>query len=630
MAIGCQHRQDMISAMRTALIVVLILAGSMLARIHAQPAPIQHTFAVANGQFQLDGKPYQILSGEMHYPRVPRAYWRDRFRKARAMGLNTITTYVFWNLHEPRPGVYDFAGQNDIYAYIREAQQEGLNVILRPGPYVCAEWELGGYPSWLLKDRSLVLRSSDPKYTAAVSGWFTRLAKELAPLLMRNGGPIIAIQVENEYGSFGDDHAYMQEVKDALLKSGLAAPDTLLYTADGPEQIPNGSLPELPAVINFGTGDAKKGFETLKKARPDGPFMTGEYWAGWFDHWGEHHHTTGVEANASEYEWMLKQGYSISMYMFHGGTSFGFMNGANSNGTNYEPDTTSYDYDSPLNESGQPSPKFAAFRDAISRATGKTPPALPPAISAKAYPVSPRSESASLWKNLPAPVESDKLLTMEDLDQSYGYILYRTQISNGASGELAIDGLHDYAQIYIDRKLVGTIDRRLGQTSLALPPVLGKATLDILVENSGRVNFTKVIRTEQKGIIKSVNIGGQVPAHWQIFSLPMTDLAKLRFNKGKCEGPCFYRFSMTTPASSDAGATIADTFLDTHGLSKGMAFLNGQPLGRFWSVGPQFTLYTPGPWLKPGSNEIVLFDLQGTAKESLKTTDHADYGPAVK
>ena len=585
-------------------------------------AQASHSFTVANGQFQLDGHAYQILSGEMHYPRVPRAYWRDRFRKARAMGLNTITTYVFWNLHEPRPGVYDFSGQNDIAEYIREAQQEGLKVILRPGPYVCAEWELGGFPSWLLKDRSLVLRSTDPKYLAAMSKWFARLAREVSPLLLENGGPIIAIQVENEYGSFGDDHAYMEAVKSALLKSGLATPETLLYTADGPEQVPNGSLPELPAVINFGTGEARQGFATFKRLRPQGPFMSGEYWAGWFDHWGEPHHTTPVAANAAEYEWMLQQGYSVSMYMFHGGTSFGFMNGANSNGTNYEPDTTSYDYDAPLDESGRPTPKFTAFREAITRVTGKTPPPIPPSAPARAYPVSSHVESASLWNNLPAPVESDKLLTMEDLDQSYGYILYRTQIKPGDGGELAIDGLHDYAQIYIDHKLVGALDRRLGQSHLTLPAMNAASTLDILVENTGRVNFTKVIRTERKGITGSVSIAGQSPQHWQIYSLPLTDLSRVHFRSQTCAGACFYRFSITAPSSGDP----ADTFLNTHALSKGMAFLNGEPLGRFWSIGPEFTLYTPGPWLHRGANEFEIFDLQGSARESLTTIDHADYG----
>ena len=587
-------------------------------------AQTPHTFTTANGRFELDGHPYQILSGEMHYPRVPRAYWRDRFRKARAMGLNTVTTYVFWNLHEPRPGVYDFSGQNDVAEYIREAQQEGLNVILRPGPYVCAEWDLGGYPSWLLKDRSLVLRSTDPKYIAAMNAWFARLARELSPLLLHNGGPIIAVQVENEYGSFGDDHAYMEAVKTALLASGLATPDTLLYTADGPEQVPRGSLPELPAVINFGTGEARERFAVLKKLRPSGPFMSGEYWAGWFDHWGEHHHTTEVAANAAEYEWMIGQGYSVSMYMFHGGTSFGFMNGANSNGTNYEPDTTSYDYDAPLGESGRPTPKFTAFREAITRVTGKTPPPVPPSTPARTYPVSSHIESASLWQNLPAPVESDKLLTMEDLDQSYGYILYRTQLKAVNGGDLVIDGLHDYALIYIDHKLFGELDRRLGQSHLTLPhqSVLVPAALDILVENTGRVNFTSVIRSERKGITGSVTMAGQAPQHWQIYSLPMTNLSSVRFTSQTCVGPCFYRFSMTAPPSG----TLPDTFLNTRSLSKGEIFLNGNPLGRFWSIGPEFTLYAPGPWLHHGENEITIFDLGTPPPESLTTTDHADYG----
>jgi beta-galactosidase len=613
--------------------ITLILAAFIVSAQNSvsQPAgPISHTFTVSNGQFQLDGHPYQIISGEMHYPRVPRAYWRDRFRKARAMGLNTITTYVFWNLHEPRPGVYDFSGQNDVAEYIREAQQEGLNVILRPGPYVCAEWELGGYPSWLLKDPSLVLRSTDPQYIAAMNRWFTRLAKEISPLLIQNGGPIIAEQIENEYGSFGDDHAYMRAVEAALIKSGLASHDTLLYTADGPEEVPNGSLPDRPAVINFGSGDAQNGFATLKKIRPDGPFMSGEYWAGWFDHWGERHHTTDASKEAAELEWMLRQGYSVSMYMFHGGTSFGWMNGANSNGTNYEPDTTSYDYDAPLNESGEPTPKFTAFRDVVTRVTGKAPRDVPPPTPAGTYPIGLHPQSASLWQNLPRPAESDKLLTMEDLDQSYGYILYRTRIVAGPGGELIIDGLHDYAQIYIDQKLIGTLDRRIGLSRLTMPAVSAPATLDILVENSGRVNFTKVIRTERKGITNSVTIAGQRQQHWQIYSLPLTRLADLHFTPDSCEGPCFYRFTMNVPSQQNAaGSALPDTFLNTHSVSKGMAFLNAQPLGRFWSTGPEFTLYTPGPWLHPGANEITLFDLNGTAVESLTTTDRADYGPPM-
>ena len=588
----------------------LILAGWLSAL--SQPGPAAHSLTVSGKRFLFDGRPYQVISGEMHYPRVPRSYWRDRFRKARAMGLNTITTYVFWNLHEPRPGVYDFSGQNDIAEYIREAQQEGLNVILRPGPYVCAEWELGGYPSWLLKDHGLVLRSDDPKYIAAMQRWFTRLGKEIAPLLLRNGGPIIAVQVENEYGSFGDDHNYMEAVKAAIKTSGMA-PD-VLYTADGPGQIPKGALPELPAVINFGTGEAKGSFATLDKLRPAGPHMSGEYWAGWFDHWGEKHHEVDGGREAEELEWMLRQGYSVSMYMFHGGTSFGWMNGANSNGSNYEPDTTSYDYDAPLDEQGTPRQKYYLFRDAIARVTGQTLPPVPAATPVQKFPIAAGAESASLWRNLPKPIESESLLTMEDVDQAYGYVLYRAHLDAGDGGELVIDGLHDYAQVYIDQKLAGSLDRRLGTSHLTIPAVAYPATLDILVENSGRVNFTSVIRGERKGITGKVTLAGKEPKHWQIYSLPMNDLAALHFTSESCEGPCFHRAQLTA-------SQPADTYIDTTFLHKGELWINGSPLGRFWSIGPQHALYLPGPWLNRGQNEIVYFDLLGDSTDSLEASD---------
>lgn len=604
---------------RIVLLGVVLLAVSFAVAGHAATAPA-HSFAISGNQFLFDGKPYQVISGEMHYPRVPRAYWRDRLRKARAMGLNTITTYVFWNVHEPRPGVYDFSGQNDIAEYIREAQQEGLNVILRPGPYVCAEWELGGYPSWLLKDRNLVLRSDDPKYIAAMQNWFTRLGKEIAPLLLRNGGPIIAVQVENEYGSYGDDHAYMEAVKSALQQSGIT-PD-VLYTADPPSDLSRGSLHELPAVINFGSGDAQKSFATLDSLRPEGPRMSGEYWAGWFDHWGEKHHETDGAQEAAELEWMLKQGYSVNMYMFHGGTSFGWMNGANSNGTTFQPDTTSYDYDAPLDEQGEPRQKYYSFRDAIARATYHPPPALLADTPRRAYSISPRLETASLWRNLPKPIDSKTLLTMEDLDQSYGYLLYRTGLDGGDGGDLVLDGLHDYAQVYIDQKLVGTLDRRLDTSRLTLPVMKRAGTLDILVENSGRVNYTKAILTERKGLTGTVTLGGKTPKYWEIYSLPMDDLTKLRFLPEPCEGPCFYRTSM-------AVFGMADTFLDTRGVNKGEVWVNKQPLGRFWSIGPQYTLFTPGPWLNQGRNDIIFFDLLGTPADVLKSVIKPMFGPAT-
>ena len=502
---------------------------ALTATAQATQASAPHSFRVENGKFLLDGKPFQIISGEMHYPRVPRAYWRARLRMAKAMGLNAITTYVFWNVHEPRPGVYDFSGQNDIAEFIREAQSEGLYVILRPGPYVCAEWEWGGYPSWLLKDHNIVVRSTDPKFMDPTRRWFQRLGKELAPLQIASGGPIIAVQVENEDGSFGKDHAYMEQIHHDLIDAGFTKAQ--LYTADGADQLPDGSLPELPAVINFGTGDAKNDFAKLHKLRPNGPFMNGEYWAGWFDHWGEKHHTTDAQKQADELAWILQQGYSISIYMFHGGTSFGWMNGANSNGKNYEPDTTSYDYDAPLDESGRTTPKFSLFRDVISKATGITPPSVPSVDPPAAIPAVKLERSASLWQTLPKPVASKELLSMEDLDQAYGYILYRTFIAEPVKGELALDELHDYAQIFANGKLIGKLDRRLGQNHLAVDLTSANARLDILVENTGRVNFTTVIRGERKGITNQVALAGKAITDWQIYSLPMSAPDKFAFQK---------------------------------------------------------------------------------------------------
>ena len=589
----------------------------------AAPAPDgkPHTFRAEGGQFTLDGKPFRIVSGEMHYPRIPREYWRARLKMARAMGLNAITTYVFWNEHEPTPGTYDFSGNNDVAEFIREAQQEGLYVILRPGPYVCAEWEFGGYPAWLLQDPNTVVRSSDPRFLVPATRWIKRLGQELAPLQIGNGGPILLVQVENEYGSFGNDHAYMEANRQALVDAGFTKAQ--LYTADGPGLIANGSLPDLPVGINFDgsqPGEAERSFATLKRIRPDGPFFNSEFWAGWFDHWGGRHAHTSTETQAANLDWMLKQGYSVSIYMFHGGTSFGWMNGANSSDarpTTYEPDVTSYDYDSALDESGRPTPKFFVFRDLIAKDTGITPPPVPdvaPPIHVAPFRL---TESASLWDNLPKPIENSSPLTMEDLGQSYGYILYRNQtLVGGASPTLAMDGPRDYARVYVDHALAGTLDRRLGQSSLTIPTPKAPHTaavmhFDILVENSGRINYGKQIRGERKGIGQFVSINGEPMPGWRMIPLPMNNLAGLHFTKAACSGPCFYRgtFQVDQPG---------DTFLDTSQLFKGQLWVNGHALGRFWNIGPQHTLYLPGPWLKAGANDILLFDLDAAPGRTLE------------
>ena len=604
-----------------ALGLALCLSTSPHAQRKAPPARQQtHSFTVSGKQFLLDGKPFQVISGEMHYTRIPREYWRDRLRKARAMGLNTITTYAFWNVHEPHRGQYDFSGQADLAEYIREAQQEGLYVILRPGPYVCAEWELGGYPAWLLKDRDLLLRSNEPKYNSEVVPWFARLAREIVPLLLKNGGPIIAVQIENEYGSFNDhEDGYLARVQQQLVASGLG--DSLLYTANQTNDLARGSLPDVPTVINFGTGDAARSFARLNQDRPDGPRMTGEYWAGWFDKWGEAHHETDGHKEAEEFRWMLQQGYSVSLYMFHGGTTFGWMTGADTHtGADYHPDTTSYDYSAPLDERGEPSYKFELFRKAITEVTGKPTPQVPVQMPRSSFQVTPTMTSASLWRNLPRPVNSKTLLTFEDLDQNYGYVLYRTHLDTGDGGPLILTGVHDYAQVYIDQKLVGTLDRRLSATTLDLARLDHPATLDILVENTGRVNYSKTIRTERAGLTGNATLDGRSFKSWLIYSLPMDKPSALHYLPQPCTGPCFFQAIVSVPRP-------ADTYFDTRQLHKGALWVGDRPIGRFWSIGPQYTLYMPAPWLSKGSNRVFFFDLLADSSEKLSTSSEPVFGP---
>ncbi|MEJ2679872.1 MAG: beta-galactosidase [Gemmatimonadota bacterium] len=356
----------------------------------ARQAAPAHTFAVADGQFLYDGQPLQIRSGSIHYARVPRDYWRQRLEMARAMGLNTVTTYVFWNLNEPRSGQFDFSGRRDVAAFVRLAGELGLHVIVRPGPYVCSEWDLGGIPAWLLADSSVVVRTQDSTYMAAARRWILRVGQELAPLQITRGGPIIGVQVENEYGSFGADSVFMRRTYDDYRAAGFDA--SLLFTADGPSQLPRGTLPGVRAVVNFGPGYADSAFARLHRFRPDEPIMVGEYWAGWFDGWGVPHHTTNAQREADEIGWMLAQGASFNIYMFHGGTSFGFMSGANFYNDAYQPQTTSYDYDAALDEAGHVTPKYRLIRQAIASRlppgdTLPTPPAAPPVIAVPRFPL---------------------------------------------------------------------------------------------------------------------------------------------------------------------------------------------------------------------------------------------------
>jgi beta-galactosidase len=591
------------------------ISWSQAARIpvnlkHAVPIPLTVT---AEG-FRLNGKPFQIISGELEYARIPRADWRQRLRMAHALGLNSITVYVFWNLHEPKPGLYDFTGQNDVAEYLRDAQQEGLYVILRPGPYVCAEWDLGGYPAWLLKDHAMQLRSIQPQFMAAASRWIHRLGQELAPLQASHGGPIIAVQVENEYGSFGSDHSYVEQMHQLLLDSGFTG--SLLYPADGADVLDKGSLPELFAAIDFGTGDASRSIALLKKFRPKTPIYAAEYWDGWFDHWGEKHQTTNAAQQEAEIRSLLEQGNSVSLYMVHGGSTFGWMNGANNDHGGYQPDVSSYDYDAPIDESGRPRPKYFTLRTIIAQATRTTPPPVPQFPPLLTLPPQTLRRSFSLWSALPRPIEAVHPLSMEDVDQAYGYILYRTQIK-GETGRqiLSFTALHSYARVYLDGRLAGSIDRRLGQKSLELT-LHGTEQLDVLVENSGRVNFTPAIRGERTGIVGAVSLANNPLEHWQIFRLPLNEPPSGSYLQQSCTGPCFYQGEFFLDK-------IGDTYLSTERLGKGVVWINGHLLGRFWNIGPMGSLFLPSAWLKTGANQITVFDLNGGTEVTVEGREHA-------
>jgi beta-galactosidase len=607
----------------------------MVASTHAAPvaetapAAAAHRFEIGANDFLLDGKPFQIRCGELHSARVPREYWRHRLRLVKAMGLNTVCAYLFWNLHEPRPGEFNWSEQADVADFCRVAQAEGLWVILRPGPYACAEWEMGGLPWWLLKYDDIQLRSRDPRYLAAVQRYFKEVGRVLGPLQITRGGPILMVQVENEYGFYGQDAEYMGELRRALLGAGFDVP---LFACNPTQHLKDGYRSDLFPVVNFGS-DPQGAFKALREILPGGPLMCGEFYPGWFDTWGAPHHTGNTERYLADLDYMLKAGASFSIYMAHGGTTFGFFTGAD---RPFKPDTSSYDYDAPISEAGWVTPKFGQTRALFAQhlLPGETlpePPARNPVISIA--PVAPASV-ARVFANLPAPLHDEQPRTMELYDQAFGCILYRTQLPAGPAAVLAAAAIHDVGQVFLDGKRIGFTDRRSRNFRVELPARSQPATLDILVEAMGRVNFGVEVH-DRKGIHGPVTltIAGQVPAElrgWQVFRLPLVaaQLAGLDFQPVARRGNTGN--SETTrsgdPAASAAGygpafwrATVkidkpGDCFLDMRPWGKGFVWVNGHNLGRYWNIGPQQTMYVPGPWLKAGENEIVILDLLGPEK----------------
>ncbi|MBI5707342.1 MAG: beta-galactosidase [Armatimonadetes bacterium] len=562
----------------------------------------QHTFGWNDTDFLLDGKRFLIRSGEMHHERIPVPYWRHRLKMAKAMGLNTVCAYLFWNHIEPEPGKWNFKGPSDVAAYCRIAHEEGLKVILRPGPYSCAEWEFGGFPYWLLKHEGIQLRTRDPQYLAAVKKYLAAVGKELAPLQWTRGGPIIMVQVENEYGSYGSDKEYIGIVAQDLRDAGFEVP---LFTCDGPSQLKNDTRDDLFCAVNFG-GNPEPHFKALREIRPKGPLICAEFYPGWFDSWGGKHHTGSVESVVKDLKYMLDHNASFSIYMAHGGTSFGFNSGANC--PPFSPQSTSYDYDAPINENGQATPKFHALRELFAKylLPGETLPPVPTGIAVGSLKPVRLTEFASLAANLPKPKRSPRPLTFEDVNQAYGAVLYRTSLPAGPACRLKVDEIHDYAVVSVDGKRVGVIDRRRGKNTLDLPVRKKPATLDLLIEAMGRVNYGGFIH-DKKGLVGSaslVNAGENTPLKgWRMFRLPFDaeHLKTLKFGRSVGRGPGVYRGHLEISEPKD-------TFLDVRNWNKGMVWVNGHNLGRFWSIGPQQTMYLPGCWLKKGKNEVLVLD----------------------
>jgi beta-galactosidase len=582
------------------------------------------TLTTSGDQFLLDGKPFRIISGAMHYFRVVPEYWRDRLEKMRAFGLNTVETYVAWNLHEPHPGEFHFDGMLDIVRFIETAADVGLKVIVRPGPYICSEWDFGGLPFWLLKDPTMQVRCVYPPYLAAVDRFFDALLPRLAPLQFKHGGPIIAMQVENEYGSYGNDKVYLRHLADGMRARGI---DSFLFTSDGPRDgcLQGGTLPDVFKTVNFAF-DAMEAFAKLREYQPEGPLMVMEFWSGWFDHWGEEHHISAdgeasIERSVQTLDEILAAGASVNFYMFHGGSNFGFMNGANFDPEAYGADVTSYDYACPLDEAGDPSPRFAAYREVLKKYVDIPSAEIPPVSRKAGYGAVEMTESARLFESLGVLSQPRSSVTpdpMEMYDQDYGFILYRTQLSGPCAGILRLRGLHDRALVFVDGVLIDTLDRETGNEYAALETT-GDAILEILVENMGRVNFGASL-LDRKGITGGVTVNDQYQFGWEVFPLPLNDLSGLKFDSARAaDFPAFMRatFNVDDPA---------DTFLALPGWTKGAVWLNGFNLGRYWERGPQKTLYVPAPLLKRGKNELIVFELHGTQSLQVEFRDEPDLG----
>ena len=609
--------------MKRLLISLLLMLSVSLS---ASAKKTAETFAVGDKTFLLNGKPFVIKAAEVHYPRIPRPYWEHRIRMCKALGMNTLCLYVFWNIHEQQEGVFDFTGQNDVAEFCRLAQKNGMYVIVRPGPYVCAEWEMGGLPWWLLKKKDIRLREQDPYFMERVRLFEQKVGEQLAPLTIQRGGPIIMVQVENEYGSYGEDKPYVSAIRDIVRESGFS--DVTLFQCDWASNFTKNGLDDLVWTMNFGTGaDIDSQFKRLKELRPTSPLMCSEFWSGWFDKWGARHETRPAEKMTAGIDKMLSKGISFSLYMTHGGTSFGHWAGANSPG--FAPDVTSYDYDAPINEYGQATPKYYELRKVMEKyADGKLPavPAAPmPLISVPEF----RLERVmSLNDLVTTERESRDVLTMEEMNTGWGMVKYTTTLPDvPVKSLLTLNDCHDFAQVFVNGDYIGKIDRVKNEKSLMLPPVKKGDALVILVEAMGRINFGRAIK-DYKGITRDVTIqadidGNEVTWNLKDWLIQATADDYDAIKKAMAQGhkDVKRRETITSKGGYFRGKFTlkkpGDTFINTEAFGKGQVWVNGHAIGRFWNIGPQQTLYVPGCWLKKGDNEVIVLDIVGPKEESV-------------
>lgn len=588
--------------------IVLLVFIMLLCTSSFSDRKAKHKFVLGETEFLLDGEPFRIISGEIHPARVPAEYWRHRIQMARAMGCNTISAYIFWNYHEQEEGIFDFTtGNRNIREFIEIVQDEKMWLLIRPGPYVCAEWELGGIPPYLLRIPDIELRSMDPRYMEAAERYMKRLAEEIKPYLITEGGPILMLQIENEYGSYGDDKEYLLRLKEIWLENGIDVP---FFTGDGPTEkmLKAGTLPG--CAVGLDSGSSESDFELARKINPGVPVFSSETYTGWLTHWGEEWARPDTTELLNEVKFLLESNKSFNFYVIHGGTNFGFTAGANSGRKGYEPAVTSYNYDAPVDEQGNTTPEYFALRELIeSYLPGKEKlPRIPDSVPAieiqRAYP----THFTSIWDNLPEPVVSEKPLTFEECEQDYGFILYRTELTGKNRGLLKVEGIHDYATVFLDGEYLGNLDRREAIDTISVPYTNSEEpVLEILVEAMGRINYGPYLH-DRKGITGTVTLDDETVENWQIFKLPMDHqfIYDLRSSGRIVDKPgIFFRGNFSL-------AYTGDSYFDMSEFRKGIVWINGNNIGRYWDIGPQKRLFCPASYLRRSLNEIIILDLHLT------------------